>query len=239
MSARFQELDWRATPMGELSLRRRHDPLFRKEVYEIKLDDDFLMSSLFTAAEVELARLALAELDAADGLRVAVGGLGLGYTAHTVLEDPRVGSLVVVEALGEVIDWHREGLIPSGAALVSDPRCRLEHGDFFAAVGAGSGPAPDMGAEPFHAVIVDIDHSPRHLLHPGHAGLYTAQGLRRLRERLLAPGGVFALWSNDTPDEEFTDLLAEVFTTARAEVVDFPNPQQDHDASNTVYVALA
>jgi spermidine synthase len=239
MSARFQELDWRATPMGELSLRRRHDPLFRKEVYEIKLDDDFLMSSLFTAAEVELARLALAELDAADGLRVAVGGLGLGYTAHTVLEDPRVGSLVVVEALGEVIDWHREGLIPSGSALVSDPRCRLEHGDFFAVVGAGSGPAPDMGAEPFHAVIVDIDHSPRHLLHPGHAGLYTAQGLRRLRERLLTPGGVFALWSNDAPDEEFTALLAEVFTTARAEVVDFPNPQQDHDASNTVYVAVS
>ncbi|NKZ02076.1 hypothetical protein [Nocardiopsis alborubida] len=239
MSARFQELGWRATPMGELSLRRRHDPLFRREVYEIKLDDDFLMSSLFTAAEVELARLALAELDAVNGLRVAVGGLGLGYTAHTVLEDPRVGSLVVVEALGEVIDWHREGLIPSGASLVRDPRCRLEHGDFFAAVGAGSGPAPQLGSEPFHAVIVDIDHSPRHLLHPSHAGLYTAEGLRHLRERLLAPGGVFALWSNDAPDEEFTGLLAEVFATARAEVVDFPNPQQDHDASNTVYVAMS
>lgn len=239
MSARFQELDWRATPMGELSLRRRHDPLFRKEVYEIKLDDDFLMSSLFTAAEIELARLALAGLEAAGGLRVAVGGLGLGYTAHTVLEDPRVGSLVVVEALAEVIDWHREGLIPSGAALVRDPRCRLEHGDFFTVVGAGSGPAPDMGAEPFHAVIVDIDHSPRHLLHPGHAGLYTAQGLHRLRERLLLPGGVFALWSNDAPDEEFTALLAEVFTEARAEVVDFPNPLQGRDASNTVYVAAS
>jgi spermidine synthase len=242
MSARFQELDWRATPMGDLSLRRRYDPLFRKEVYEIKLDDDFLMSSLFTAAEVELARLALAELDGmdgTDGLRVAVGGLGLGYTAHTVLENPHVGSLVVVDALAEVIDWHREGLIPSGAALVRDPRCRLEHGDFFAAVGAGSGPAPALGTEPFHAVIVDIDHSPRHLLHPSHAGLYTAEGLGRLSERLLLPGGVFALWSNDAPDEEFTALLARVFATARAEVVDFPNPLQENDASNTVYVAVA
>ncbi|WP_017573631.1 polyamine aminopropyltransferase [Nocardiopsis halotolerans] len=239
MSARFQELDWRATPMGELSLRRRHDPLFRKEVYEIKLDDDFLMSSLFTAAEVELARLALAELGGADGLRVAVGGLGLGYTAHTVLENPNVGALVVVEALAEVIDWHREGLIPSGSALASDPRCRLEHGDFFASVGAGSGPAPRMGTEPFHAVIVDIDHSPTHLLHPSHAGLYTTEGLRRLSERLLAPGGVFALWSNDAPDEEFTALLAEVFAEARAEVVDFPNPLQGRDASNTVYVAVS
>jgi hypothetical protein len=29
-----------------VSLRRRHDPLFNTEVYEIKIDDDFLMSSL-------------------------------------------------------------------------------------------------------------------------------------------------------------------------------------------------
>ncbi|MDT0327021.1 polyamine aminopropyltransferase [Nocardiopsis lambiniae] len=239
MSARFQELDWRATPMGELSLRRRYDPLFQKEVHEIKLDDDFLMSSLFTAAEIELARLALAELEGRDGLRVAVGGLGLGYTAQAVLENPDVGALVVVEALSEVIEWHRGGLLPVGAALVADSRCRLEHGDFFALVGAGSGTAPQVGAEPFDALIVDIDHSPSHLLHPAHAGLYTADGLRRLSEDLLVPGGVFALWSNDAPDEDFVRLLAEVFAEARAEVVHFPNPLQGRDASNTVYVAVS
>jgi hypothetical protein len=33
-----------------VSLRRRHDPQFDTEVYEVKLDDDFLMSSLFTVA---------------------------------------------------------------------------------------------------------------------------------------------------------------------------------------------
>lgn len=238
MSARFQELDWRPTPMGELTLRRRYDALFRAEVHEIKLDDDFLMSSLFTVAEIEMARLALAELTGTD-LRVAVGGLGLGYTAQTVLKNEAVGSLVVVEALAEVIDWHRQELIPAGRDLVQDPRCRLEHGDFFAAVGAGSGPAPDLGTAPFHAVIVDIDHSPRHVLHPGHAALYTEGGLRRLAERLLLPGGVFALWSNDAPDEEFTALLGAVFAQARAEVVSFPNPIQERDASNTVYIAVS
>ncbi len=60
MSARFQELDWRETPLGELVLRRRWDPLVDREVHEIKLNDEFLMSSLFTAAEVELAALGLA-----------------------------------------------------------------------------------------------------------------------------------------------------------------------------------
>lgn len=220
MSARFQELAWQATPMGELTLRRRYDPLFRRDVYEIKLGDDFLMSSLFTAAEVEMARLALAELTATNP-RVAVGGLGLGYTAQTVLEDSRVDSLIVVETLAEVIGWHQDRLIPTGAALASDPRCRLVHGDFLAAVGAGSGPAPRLGPERFHAVIVDIDHSPRHLLHPSHAGLYTEEGLRRLAKELLLPGGVFALWSNDAPDADFTALLTKVFAIARAEVGDF------------------
>ena len=88
MSARFEEIDWRPTPMGELTLRRRWDPAVKQDVYEIKLDDEFLMSSLFTAAERELARRALAELDTSE-LDVAVGGLGLGYTATTVLDDPR------------------------------------------------------------------------------------------------------------------------------------------------------
>ncbi|WP_306368320.1 spermidine synthase [Nocardiopsis sp. CC223A] len=239
MAARFEELAWRATPLGELSLRRRYDPLVRKDVYEIKLDDDFLMSSLFTAAEIALARLALAEPAGKEGLRVLVGGLGLGYTAQAVLDSPDVAELVVVDALAEVIDWHREGLIPSGAALVADSRCRLAHGDFFALVGGGSAAGPQVGAEPFDAVIVDIDHSPRHLLHPGHADLYTAAGLRRLSERLLVPGGVFALWSNDAPDGEFTSLLAEVFPEVRAEVVRFPNPLQGREAANTVYLATS
>ncbi len=113
MNTRFEELDWQSTPIGAVSLRRRHDPVFDAEVYEVKLDDDYLMSSLFTVAEVELAKLALAGLAGTD-LDVAVGGLGLGNTALTVLEDSRVRSLIVVEALGAVIDWHERGLVPAG-----------------------------------------------------------------------------------------------------------------------------
>ncbi|MDT5027024.1 MAG: hypothetical protein QOE61_3450, partial [Micromonosporaceae bacterium] len=74
MSARFEELDWRQTPMGAVSLRRRWDPSLGSDIYEVKLDDDFLMSSLFTVAEEELARLALAAVPA-DDLDVLVGGL--------------------------------------------------------------------------------------------------------------------------------------------------------------------
>ncbi|MPZ79742.1 MAG: spermidine synthase [Actinophytocola sp.] len=239
MSARFEELDWRVTPLGELVLRRRWDPVVGRDVHEIKLNDDFLMSSLFTVAEVELARFALAEL-APTPLDVVVGGLGLGYTAQAVLENPAVRRVVVVDALGEVIEWHERGLIPAGAELTADPRCRLVHGDFFAMLrsGAGFDPAvePMVPERLWHAIVVDIDHSPRHLLHPGHADLYLPAGLRRLGAR-LHPGGVFALWSNDPPDAEFTSALAQTFEEARAEIVRFDNPLQQREATATVYLA--
>ncbi len=235
MSARLEELDWRPTPMGVISLRRRRDPLSGADVYEVKLDEDFLMSSLYTVAEVEVARLALAQVQGED-LDVVVGGLGLGYTAQEVLADPRIRSLTVVERLGEVIDWHRRELVPVGAVLNADVRCTLVEGDFFALAGVPGGLDPRTPGRLFHAVVVDIDHSPRHLLHPSHAVFYEVDGVRRLAEH-LHPGGVFALWSNDPPDEEYLAVLREVFVDVSAQVVSFANPLQGREATNTVFLA--
>ena len=81
LGMRFEELDWCQTRMGAISLRRRLDPLLKVDVYEVKLADEFLMSSLFTAAEVQLAQMALAAAPAGP-VDVVVGGLGLGYTAR-------------------------------------------------------------------------------------------------------------------------------------------------------------
>ncbi|MGH3661584.1 MAG: spermidine synthase [Micromonosporaceae bacterium] len=240
MSRRFEELDWHRTPLGEISLRRRLDPTLKVDVYEVKLDDEFLMSSLFTVAEIELARLGLAPLtgDAATpaDLDVAVGGLGLGYTARAALEQPRVRSLVVVEALDAVIEWHRRGLLPETATVTSDPRTRFVHGDFFALAASDAGLDHEQPHRRFHAILVDIDHSPRQLLHPSHAAFYQTDGLRELTHH-LHPGGAFALWSNDPPDDAFTATLTEIFHTAAAHVVSFTNPLQGRDAANTVYVA--
>jgi spermidine synthase len=218
-----------------ISLRRRRDPLVGVDVYEVKLDDEFLMSSLFTAAEVEMARLALAGLPG-DDLDIVVGGLGLGYTAHTVLENANVRSLVVIEALAEVIEWLQRGLIPLGTSLASDPRCRLVHGDFFSLLAAPAGLDPQLPGRRFHAVIIDIDHSPRHLLDPGHAGFYQPAGARGLAQH-LHPGGVFALWSNDPPDADYTAALADAFPTVMTKIVTFHNPLQQREAANTVYLA--
>ena len=128
MSVYFEELDYRPTPIGALILRRRRELSLGIDVFEIKLNEEFLMSSLFTASEIALARLGLAELSGAD-LDVVVGGLGLGYTAQAVLEHKSVKSLVNVEALDAVIDWHEKGMLPLGPTLTADPRSRFVFGD--------------------------------------------------------------------------------------------------------------
>jgi spermidine synthase len=236
MSRLFEELDSSETPMGTISLRRRLEPSRQIDVFEVKLGDEFLMSSLFTVAEIELARLGLAAVSEPGDLDVVVGGLGLGYTALAVLDDPRVRSLTVIEALGEVIGWHERELLPEAEGLAADPRTRLVRGDFFAMVGTEAGLDPDDPSGRFHAILVDIDHSPRHVLHPSHAGFYTTEGLRQL-DRHLHPGGVFALWSDDPPDDAFVAALGEVFDRTAAHVVSFPNFLTGGESSNTVYVA--
>jgi spermidine synthase len=235
LSRAFAELDRRMTPIGELVLRRRLEPSLQVDVFEVKLGEEFLMSSLFTASEVALARLGLAAVDG-DGLDVVVGGLGLGHTARAILEDQRVRSLRVVEALHEVIEWHERGLVPLGPEVTAVPRTELVHAVFFELVSAGD--LGERGPQRFHALLVDIDHSPRHLLDGGHAGFYTSEGLAVVAG-LLHPGGVFALWSDTAPDDEFSAVLDEVFASSRAEVVTFPNLLTGGTGASTVHVAVA
>ena len=230
MSARFEELDWQQTPMGDLTLRRRTDPQLGVEVFEVKLGEEFLMSSLFTVAEEALATIGLAATPG-ENLDVLVGGLGLGYTAVTALRDSRVASVTVIDALPAVIDWHERELLPTSTELVKDARTRLVLDDFFALMRR----VPDAR---YDAILLDVDHSPRHQLDPSHADLYEVAGLQALAAH-LKPGGIFALWSDDPPDEEFMAKLAAVFDETAAHVVDFANALTGGTSSNTVFIGRA
>jgi len=194
------------------------------------------MSSLFTEAEIQLARLGSGQLEG-DQLDVVVGGLGLGYTAMAVLENPSVRSLLVIEVMQPVIDWHRRGLVPMGEELSSDPRCHLIHGDFFQLatdfVYGFDGSQPSRSV---HAVLLDIDHSPSHWLNPENRHFYSQQGLQKMA-RKIHPGGVFGLWSNDPPEAGFSRLLDSVFDFSETHIVKFANPYTKGESSNTVYLA--
>ena len=236
MTTQFEEIDFQETPLGDISLRRRTDPLLGgKLLFEIKLGDEFLMSSLFTEAEIQLAKLGLAALDE-DHWDIVVGGLGLGYTAAAVLDDPSVRSLSVIEIMKPIIDWHRQGLVPLGSRLTADSRCHLVQADFFQWVSSSGGFDQIDPSRLIHALLLDIDHSPTVWLHPENRMFYTTAGIRSMAEKLL-PGGVFGLWSNDPPDDEFVQLLRTVFQFCDANIVSFPNPYLGGESTNTVYIA--
>ena len=145
----------------------------------------------------------------------------------------------MVEALDAVIEWHERGLVPLGPQLTGGSAAA-------ASCGGTSLPWPPTPARrfrslpapagEFHAVLLDIDHSPRHLLHARHGAFYQPAGLRLLGAQ-LHPRGVFALWSDDPPDAAFLATLRGVFATAEGHVVSFFNPLLERDSASTVYVA--
>lgn len=232
----FEELDYRETPIGALALRRRRQMSDGEDIYEIKLNDGYLMSSLITAGEVALAVKALEKVGDRK-VNGVVGGLGLGYTAKAALDHSLIQSLVVIEAIPEVIEWHERQLLPLGRALTSDSRCKLVCGNFFEMASAGGNFDPDNPDRRFDVVMVDIDHSPRHLLAEENASFYEYGGLIALSDA-LNPTGIFALWSTDPPDQEFLERLEAVFESATAEIIQFENPFRPGTARNTVYLAV-
>jgi len=241
MSFLFEELDCQSSPIGDISLRRRSEPrLNNKIIFEVKLGDEFLMSSLFVEAEEQLSSLGLAALKQnghISDLDIIVGGLGLGYTAVEALKDPGLKMMRVIDIMAPVISWHQRGLLPVGDILATDPRSKLVQGDFFKlATTADIGFDQNQPEKKVHAVLLDIDHSPSHWLNDANQSFYTEESLKRLAEKIHS-GGIFALWSNELPDEAFSDLLSRVFINCEAYTITFPNPYTGEASSNSVYVA--
>ena len=234
----FEELDFQSTRLGDISLRRRSEPrLDNKIIYEVKLGDEFLMSSLFVEAEEQLSTLGLAQLHAnghSNDLSVVVGGLGLGYTALTALNYANVGQVRTIDVMQPVISWHQQGILPVGDVLSSNPRSELIHADFFAV--ATDKQNGFLNESQVDAVLLDIDHSPQHWLNQSNQSFYTVDSLSAVARKIKSDG-VFALWSNDWPDDEFVELLDQVFESTQAHVVRFPNPYSGGESINTVYVS--
>jgi len=237
MSLNYEELDFQKTSLGDLVLRRRRLlQLGGLEIYEVKLGESFLMSSLFHEAESQLATLGLG-IFKKENLDVVVGGLGLGYTAVSVLEDTRVESLIVVEYLEKVIEWHQRELVPLGKMLNEDSRCRFVNGDFFALSRDVSKSFDPGNPDKKHDVILlDIDHTPTHVLHQTNTRFYHEEGLKELAQH-LNPGGVFALWADGSPEESFADQLGKIFTKSESHLIEFDNPVTGGTSKGTVYVA--
>lgn len=183
---------------GELVLRRRVTP-GAPDVLELRVNGVFVMDTLETTSEVEMAAAALDAV--AEPRSVVVGGLGLGFTTQRVLADPRVEQVSVVEVEEALIGWMRDGTVPHGPALLADRRLRILNADIAMAV-AEARSRHDL-------VLLDVDNGPGYLVHETNAGIYEAGFLLRCRD-LLNPGGALAVWSAG-PAPELLEAMRKVF----------------------------
>lgn len=225
-------LAYEPSPLGILCLRRRE--LLSQPgtiVTEVTLNHEFLMSSLYTDSERTLARTAL-EMHAGDGLRVLVGGLGLGYTARTALLSHRVARVEVVELLPQVIDWLARGLVPLSSELRvemgNNRRLVVTQGDVYERL---AGPPDDL----LDLILIDVDHSPDERLGEGSISFYTTPGLSAAR-RHLAADGLLAVWSY-AESSPFSDALREVFKQVRIEPVSYNNRLIDQQQTDWLFFA--
>ncbi|MBB3674908.1 spermidine synthase [Modestobacter versicolor] len=214
----LQELGRASGAHGEVVLRRRG------AVTELIVDGVFAMDDVDTSTERALATEALRRCTG-DALRVLVGGLGLGWTAATVLADPRVTEADVVELQPALVGWAGEGLLP-GLPVLPD-RLRLRTADVADALAGSPGR--------WDAVLLDVDNGPAFLVHETNAGLYAEPGLSTALAA-LRPGGVLAIWSAD-PAPELADRLAALPGAADVEHLVLPVDRDGRRFDYAVVVA--
>ncbi|WGL53396.1 hypothetical protein P5P86_06090 [Nocardioides sp. BP30] len=190
---------------GELVLRRRDDGSL-----ELRANGVFVMDTLETSTERELATRALGLHGNAGS--VLIGGLGLGFTLAATLADPRVSEVTVVEIEPALVDWLRDGTVPHGPALLADPRVTVTVADVALALAEAAPSAYDL-------VLLDVDNGPGYLVHDTNAGLYRAPALEEAR-RATRPGGMVVVWSA-AESAELEATMADVFGRWRTEAVPY------------------
>jgi spermidine synthase len=217
----LQELGRSAGAHGEVVLRRRG------RVTELIVDGVFAMDDVDTSTERALATETLRRVPGA-GLRVLVGGLGLGWTAATALAEPRVAAVDVVELQPALVGWAAEGLLP-GLPDLPAGRLRLHVADVAAHL-AGN-------ARRWDAVLLDVDNGPAFLVHESNAGLYSDAGLTTALAA-LRPGGVLAVWSSD-PAPELAERLAALPGSTDVEHLALPVERDGRRFDYAIVVARA
>lgn len=225
---KLEILAYEPSPLGILCLRRR-EMLSQPGtiVTEVTLDHEFLMSSLHNDSERVLATHAV-EMHGGDNLRVLVGGLGLGYTAHAALESDKVSAVKVVELLPQVVDWLSSGMIPLSEELTNEPRFSVTVGDAYALL---AGPP----AERYDVILIDVDHSPDERLGTKQDGFYSEAGLTAAR-RHLSDNGVLAVWSY-AASSPFADALHSVFDEVVVREVTYENLHVQESCTDWLFFA--
>ena len=155
--------------------------------YMIRAGGYELMSTRAHGSEEALARLACEALSGVTAPRVAIGGLGLGYTLKAALRLlPPGAELIVAELVPAIVRWSRQQTGRCSGWPLADPRVTVWEGDVGALLGARGGG--------FHAVILDVDNGPEALSWAHNVKLYDDTGIASIRSALAPADGRIRLF---------------------------------------------
>lgn len=170
------------TPDGSTMALVEHDG-----AYVIRVNGRELMSTRHSFSEEQLGVVACQPRLALTGIRVLIGGLGLGFTLRAALANlGRDARVVVAELIPEVVDWNRNAAYPLSARALLDRRTSVVIGD-----------VADVLARSetnFHAIMLDADNQTTVMNTAGNTSLYHPAGIAKLR-RKLEPKGTVVYWS--------------------------------------------
>ena len=175
--------------------------LFRRGAdHMIVLERNELMNSRMSGSEEALAAMTIARLGARRGLRLLIGGYGMGFTLRAALPLlAKDGLVTVAELVPKIIDWAKGPMAELTAGCLDDPRVRLVMEDVAAPIFDGT--------EVYEAILLDVDNGPDGLVRPSNGRLYSARGLAAAKNA-LSPGGVLAVWSAAS-DPKFLKRLGD------------------------------
>lgn len=184
-----------------------------------------LMSSRDDTSARALATIGCASLLNRPGLRVLIGGLGMGYSLAAACEVlPPDAEIEVAELTAAVVEWNRGPLAELAGRPLEDPRVRVHIGDVAARIAAA--------VSHYDAILLDVDNGPDPLAHEHNAVLYSAAGLRAAH-RALRARGVYAVWSYSDAGN-FAKQLERAGFEASVERV--PNRGRDRGRSHAIWL---
>lgn len=208
--------------MSRLEVTGQHGQLVlrsRAGHHEIISNGVLLMDTRDDRSERLLVRAALDTAARADHL--LIGGLGVGFSLAEAIGSgaPHV---TVVECEPEIIEWNRTTTGRFTGGSVAHPSVTCIEADLVTWL--------RDTRDRFDVICLDIDNGPEWTVSAANAGLYSADGLRRVGRR-LRDGGVLSIWSADrSPDLE--RALGELF-----EVVQVLQVPVRRGPPDVVYVA--
>jgi spermidine synthase len=177
---------------NDITLQKRGDE------FSIRTAGVELMNSRAHGSEDALAKLAHDRIKTKPGLKILIGGLGMGYTLAAALEAAAKDACITVsELIPAVVEWNRHHLGRLAGMPLDDPRVSVRIEDVAITIG--------RKISAWDAILLDVDNGPDGLTRKSNDRLYGMTGLTACFHALY-PGGVLAVWSS-RPDDAFTRRL--------------------------------